>query len=159
VLLDVEAATRGSRCLRPRLRPATPLTGFSIRPMFQGGELIIIAAIALIVLGPTRLPELMRKAGEWTAELRNAAREISRGLESEVADLKAVGDDLKAPLEELKQPFKEIQSEVEDVDPRKHEWTGPKPVSGPTPEDAMRDLEAIEKAEQSAESEAEETDE
>jgi hypothetical protein len=24
-------------------------------------------------------------------------------------------------------------------------WTGPKPVSGPTPEDAMRDLEEIEK--------------
>jgi Sec-independent protein translocase protein TatA len=38
--------------------------------MLQGGEIIIILLLALVVLGPTRLPELARKLGEWTAELR-----------------------------------------------------------------------------------------
>jgi sec-independent protein translocase protein TatB len=113
--------------------------------MLQGGEIIIIAFLALIVLGPTRLPELMRKAGQWTAELRQAARDISKGLENEVADLKSVGDDLKAPLGELKKSFSDIEGEVKSADPRKLGWVGPKPVSGPTPEDAMRDLEAIER--------------
>lgn len=121
--------------------------------MLQGGEIIIIALIALIVLGPKRLPELARKIGQWTSELRSAAREISRGLEAEVADLKVVGDELKAPLEELKQPLKELERDVKAADPREFEWTGEKPVSGPTPEDAMKDLEEIEKAANHAEEE------
>ncbi len=113
--------------------------------MLQGGEIIIIAILALVVLGPKRLPELARKIGGWTTELRAAAREISRGLESEVADLKAVGEELKAPLDELKQPLKDIQRDVKSADPRGLDWTGPKPVSGPTPEDAMADLEELER--------------
>ncbi|MDX1468423.1 MAG: Sec-independent protein translocase protein TatB [Acidimicrobiia bacterium] len=103
----------------------------------QGGELIIIAIIALIVLGPQRLPDVARKLGSWTAELRKAAREIKRGLEQEVAEI-------KAPLDEVKKPLREIRGDLRDADPRKFEWTGPKPVSGPTPEDAMADLEKIE---------------
>ncbi len=113
--------------------------------MLQGGEIIIIAILALVVLGPKRLPELARKIGGWTTELRAAAREISRGLESEVADLKAVGEELKAPLDELKQPLKDIQRDVKSADPRGLDWTGPKPLSGPTPEDAMADLEELER--------------
>ena len=70
--------------------------------MLQGGEIIIILLLALVVLGPTRLPELAKKLGEWTAELRSAARDLRRGLEAEVADIKQVGEDLKAPLDELK---------------------------------------------------------
>ena len=119
--------------------------------MLQGGEIIIILLVALIVLGPRRLPEIARQLGKWTAELRAAAREISRGLEKEVAEIKEPLDELKAPMkeirEELSAPVKEIKEEIRDVDPRRHEWTGPKPVSGPTPEDAMADLEKIEKSE------------
>lgn len=103
----------------------------------QGGELIIIAIIALIVLGPQRLPEVARKLGGWTAELRKAAREIKRGLDQEVSEL-------KAPLDDIRKPLKDIRGELRDADPRRYEWTGPKPVSGPTPEDAMADLEKIE---------------
>ena len=113
--------------------------------MLQGGEIIIIALLALVVLGPKRLPQLARKIGNWTTELRAAAREISRGLEAEAADLKAVGKELKAPLEELKQPLKDIKRDIKsasqgDVDP-----TGTKPVSGPTQEDAMTEMEETER--------------
>ena len=108
----------------------------------QSGELVVIALLALVVLGPKRLPELARKVGGWTAELRQAAREITRGLEAEVADLKDVGKDLKAPLDEVKKPFTEIRDEVGGLS-KGAEWIGPKPVSGPTPEDAMRDLEEM----------------
>jgi len=114
--------------------------------MLQGGEIIIIALLALVVLGPKRLPELARKLGQWSAELRQAARDITQGLEAEVSDLKQVGQDLKAPVDELTKPLKELEDEVKAADPRRYEWTGPKPVSGPTPEDAMADLEAIEDA-------------
>lgn len=119
--------------------------------MLQGGEIIIIALLALIVLGPRRLPELARKLGQWTSELRTAAREISRGLEAEVADLKAVGEELKAPVEELKKPLKDLNDGLKAADPRGYEWTGPKPVSGPTPEDAMADFERMQEAEEKPE--------
>lgn len=112
--------------------------------MIQGGEVIIIALVALIVLGPNRLPELARKIGQWSTELRKAAREITAGLEAEVGDLKKIGDDLKAPLEDLSEPIKDIQRDIDDAGVSGFDWTGPKPVSGPTPEDAMRDLEELE---------------
>ncbi len=121
--------------------------------MLQTGEIVIIVVLALIVLGPRRLPEIARRLGKWTAELRAAAREITRGLEAEVSDLKQVGDDLRAPLDEVKKPFTEIRDEVSGFGPKGHEWTGPKPVSGPTPEDAMRDLEAMNRAAAEDESE------
>lgn len=107
--------------------------------MIQGGELILILLLALIVLGPRRLPEIARKLGQWTAELRASAREITKGLESEVAQLKQPLDDLKAPL-------KEIEGDLREANPARYDWKGPKPVSGPTPEDAMADLDEIEGA-------------
>lgn len=113
--------------------------------MLQGGEIIIILLLALVVLGPTRLPELARKLGEWTAELRSAARDIRRGLEAEVADLKQVGEELKAPLDEVKKSSKELRREIDQAGVRGLDWKGPKPVSGPTPADAMADLEEMEK--------------
>lgn len=110
--------------------------------MLQTGEIIIIALLALVVLGPTRLPDMARKIGKWTAELRQAAREITAGLEAEVADLREAGKELKAPLDEVKKPFREIGDEMGSLG-KGFEWKGPKPISGPTPEDAMRDLEEM----------------
>ena len=113
--------------------------------MLQGGEIIIILLLALVVLGPTRLPELARKLGEWTAELRSAARDIRRGLEAEVADIKQVGEDLKAPFDEVKRSSQELRDEIDQAGVSGLDWKGPKPVSGPTPADAMADLEEMEK--------------
>lgn len=121
--------------------------------MLQTGEIIIIALLALVVLGPRRLPEMARKIGQWTAELRKAARDITAGLEAEVADFKEVGRELKSPLDEVKKPFTEIRDDVKGLGGEGYEWKGPKPLSGPTPEDAMRDLEEMNRAA------AEETDE
>jgi sec-independent protein translocase protein TatB len=113
--------------------------------MLQGGEIIIILLLALVVLGPTRLPELARRLGEWTAELRSAARDIRRGLEAEVADIKQVGEDLKTPLDELKKSSTQLRKDIDEAGVGGLDWKGPKPVSGPTPADAMADLEEIEK--------------
>lgn len=112
--------------------------------MLQGGEIIIILLIALVVLGPTRLPDLARKAGRMASELRQAARDVTTGLEAEVSELKQVRDELRGQVDDLKRPVDDLKRDVRSADPRSYEWTGPKPVSGPTPEDAMRDLESIE---------------
>ena len=117
----------------------------TLNRMLQGGEIIIILLLALVVLGPTRLPELAKKLGEWTAELRSAARDLRRGLEAEVADIKQVGEDLKAPLDELKKSSDEVRKGIEESGVSRLDWEGPKPISGPTPADAMADLDEIEK--------------
>lgn len=46
-------------------------------------ELVTIAVIALVVLGPRRLPELSRKAGRALRELKETAEELRRGIEAE----------------------------------------------------------------------------
>lgn len=113
--------------------------------MLQGGEIIIILLIALVVLGPTRLPDLARKAGRLASELRQAAREVTSGLEAEVEELRQVRDELQGQVEDMKKPMRDLQDDVKAADPRNYEWKGPKPVSGPTPADAMEDLEEIER--------------
>lgn len=48
--------------------------------MFQipnGPELIFIIALALIIFGPKRLPEIGKTIGKGIRELRNASREIT----------------------------------------------------------------------------------
>jgi Tat protein translocase TatB subunit len=112
--------------------------------MLQGGEVIIILIVALVVLGPSRLPDLARKAGQYATELRRAAREVREGLEAEVSDLKAAGDELRAVNREIRKPFEEARESIDEVGVSRLEWKGPKPLSGPTPADAMADLEEIE---------------
>lgn len=54
--------------------------------MFDFGfsELLVIFVVALVVLGPTRLPGLVRKVGRWVGKARSMAREFREQLESEV---------------------------------------------------------------------------
>jgi Tat protein translocase TatB subunit len=112
--------------------------------MLQGGEVVIILIVALVVLGPSRLPDLARKAGQYATELRRAAREVREGLEAEVSDLKAAGDELRAVNREIRKPFEEARESIDEVGVSRLDWKGPKPLSGPTPADAMADLEEIE---------------
>lgn len=121
--------------------------------MIEGQEILVILLVALVVLGPQRLPELARRLGGWTTDLRRAARELRRGLEAEVGDLddiKGIKRDLQAPIQELKQPFKEVDAAMRDaqrdvIDSSKQvSWIGPVSDQGPSPEDAADDLAEIE---------------
>ena len=54
--------------------------------MFEVGftELLLISVIALIVLGPERLPKLVGQVGRWVGKARAMARQFREQLESEV---------------------------------------------------------------------------
>ena len=47
-------------------------------------ELVVIGLIALIVLGPKRLPEMARAAGRWTARIRRFVEDVKRDMGSEL---------------------------------------------------------------------------
>jgi sec-independent protein translocase protein TatB len=47
-------------------------------------EILLTSAIALIVLGPERLPKVARQVGNWIGRARVMARQLSEQLEREV---------------------------------------------------------------------------
>ena len=55
--------------------------------MFEVGfqELVLIALLALIVIGPEKLPKLATKLGQWTGRARGMARNLRQQLENEVS--------------------------------------------------------------------------
>jgi hypothetical protein len=73
------------------------------------------------------------------------------GLESEVSELRQVQDELTAPVKEVRSSLRDSARLAAENNPSRLAWNGPKPVSGPTPEDAMADLDRIEAGEDPAE--------
>jgi sec-independent protein translocase protein TatA len=49
-------------------------------------ELLIILVVALLVLGPKRLPEMARSLGRGMAEFRRASNEFTRSLTASVEE-------------------------------------------------------------------------
>ena len=52
-------------------------------------ELIIIFAVALIVFGPKKLPELGKSLGKGLAEFRKASNELKSTIEREVRNVES----------------------------------------------------------------------
>ena len=72
----------------------------------SSGELFFIAIIALIVLGPERLPKVARMAGMWVRRARNQWNSVKDELERELA------------AEELKRSLHDAQSALQDTEQR-----------------------------------------
>ena len=49
-------------------------------------EILVLLVVALVVLGPERLPELLRAAGKILRELRSASNELMRELTEALED-------------------------------------------------------------------------
>lgn len=111
----------------------------------QGSEILIILLVALVVLGPRRLPEIARKLGRWSVELRQAARDLRTGLEAEVGDLRTIRDEIETPVREVRDDLRQVGREIDEAgDVRRFPWVGPQPETGPTADDALADLDEIE---------------
>lgn len=52
---------------------------------FGFSEILLTSAIALVVLGPERLPKVARQVGSWMGRARAMARQLSEQLEREVS--------------------------------------------------------------------------
>lgn len=69
--------------------------------MFDVGfsELVVIGLVALLVLGPKRLPEVARTAGRWMGQFRRFADGVRQDFQSEINatefnELRKIKDDL-----------------------------------------------------------------
>ena len=53
---------------------------------FSFGELLLLAVVALLVLGPERMPKVARLAGLWIRKARSQWNAVKAELENELAD-------------------------------------------------------------------------
>jgi len=77
--------------------------------MFEVGfsELLVICAIALVVLGPEKLPHLAKQVGRWVGRARAMARQFREQLEEEAHTLEtkmSVDPDIDTSLEPKPSP-------------------------------------------------------
>ncbi|KAF1715593.1 twin-arginine translocase subunit TatB [Pseudoxanthomonas yeongjuensis] len=81
----------------------------------SSGELFFIAIIALIVLGPERLPKVARLAGMWVRRARNQWHSVKDELERELAaeELKRSLHDAQSALHDTEQKIRDSGSEVQ----------------------------------------------
>ena len=71
-------------------------------------EMLMILAVALIVFGPKRLPELAKSLGRALGEFRRATSDLKQSIETETGL-----DEVRSSLDEVKQ---DVQSQMDLAD-------------------------------------------
>ncbi|MGJ4730296.1 Sec-independent protein translocase protein TatB [Luteimonas sp. SDU101] len=81
--------------------------------MFDIGftELLLIAVVALVVLGPERLPKAARFAGLWVRRARAQWYSVKSELERELA-----ADELKRSLHDARQAASDLQKTMQETE-------------------------------------------
>jgi len=80
------------------------------------GELMIIALVALIVLGPERLPKAARFAGLWIRRARAQWYSVKSELERELA-----AEDLKRSVRDAQRSIEDVGTQLRDAGQRVRE--------------------------------------
>ena len=77
--------------------------------MFDIGwsELLVIAVVAILVVGPKDLPKLMRGIGHYAGKLRRAASDFQRQFEEAMRE---------AEIEEVKKAIESVRTETPAID-------------------------------------------
>ena len=82
--------------------------------MFDIGwtELVVIGVVALVVIGPRELPQVLRTIGAWVGKARGMAREFHSGVSDMMRESEL--DELKKSAESAVRQF---EGEVKSIDP------------------------------------------
>ena len=85
--------------------------------MFDFGfsEMIIVGVVALVVLGPERLPVVARTAGEWIGKAQRFVAQVKSDIdrETELSELKKIQDEAKALANDVKSTVEKTAGEIE----------------------------------------------
>ena len=84
--------------------------------MFDIGfsELLLFGVIALIVLGPEKLPQAARTAGQWYAKLRHMISTLQSEIESEL-DLAETRKQMQDELAKIRQTETDMKRELAEM--------------------------------------------
>ena len=100
------AAPPPIRRRRRRRRPTTSAPLSRRRPPMFGvdsSELLVVAVVALLFIGPKELPRAMLTVGRWVGRVRGMARHFTSGVENVIRE---------AELEEMEQKWREENERI-----------------------------------------------
>lgn len=102
--------------------------------MFDIGffELLLIAVVALLVVGPERLPEFARETGRWLRRLRRFTRQAT----SELAREWQLDEDLNGNKKALQQKLRDVEKLLQNAPDRQAPDT---PTADPDNSDNLPD--------------------
>lgn len=105
--------------------------------MFDFGftELMIIALIGLVVLGPERLPKVARTVGQWMGKLRRYVDDVKSDLnrQMDVQELKDLQTQMTDAARDLQSSVQSSMGEVQaSLDEVRQSVEGADPVPAPT---------------------------
>ncbi len=85
--------------------------------MFDIGmsEMMVVAVVALVVLGPERLPKVARTLGHLVGRAQRYVNQVKQDInrEMELSELKKMQDEFKNAAQEVKQTINEASLNVE----------------------------------------------
>ncbi len=76
------------------------------------GEFVVIAVVALIVIGPKELPGVLRAIGQWTTKIRRMAAEFQGQFQEALREAEMA--DLKKEVDNLSDTAKGLTAKLED---------------------------------------------
>lgn len=95
-------------------------------------ELLVVAVLALLFIGPKELPRVMMMVGRWIGKIRGYARHFTSGIESVIRE---------AELEEMEKTWREQNEQIMKQFPSDATYEEPKPVmTSLPPADVQPDL-------------------
>ncbi|WP_437738084.1 Sec-independent protein translocase protein TatB [Sorangium sp. So ce1335] len=116
---------------------------------FSFGEIVVLIIVGIIVVGPRRLPAMMRSAGSWIAKLRRMTTELrtqsgiddlirQEGLEREIRELRSLSR--VNVIETLVTPIRDAAASVGTVVASTPRVRPPEPEPEPPPPPAVQPL-------------------
>lgn len=114
------------------------------------GEMLVIAIVIIVVVGPKELPGMLRTFGKTTSKLRVMANDFRKQFdealkEAELDDLKKVADDVRAlnPKNEIRKALSPMEQAANDVRAGLSSAMTPAPTPAPEPAVAASDAPAV----------------
>ncbi len=100
--------------------------------MFDIGamELLLIAIVAIVVIGPKDMPLALRTAGRWIGKIRRVSNHFKSGIETMIRE---------AEMEEMEKKWKEQNAKIMAENPGGEVKEGALPEK--TPEQALKEAE------------------
>jgi sec-independent protein translocase protein TatB len=96
----------------------------------QGSELVIILLLALVVLGPEKLPEAMRRLGQFTAQLKKMSsgfqQEFKAAVDEPMREVRKTADMLRDSMD-----FRNLQDGSRDEKPKSGDMAAQTPSIAP----------------------------
>jgi sec-independent protein translocase protein TatB len=85
----------------------------------DASELLVVAVVALLFIGPKELPRVMMQIGRWVGKVRGYARHFTSGIENVIRE---------AELEEMEKTWREQNEQIMKQFPPDATYAEPAPV-------------------------------